>query len=215
MSARSSIISRPRTEVSIHASVPRSWAVSFALNQRTRHPCATASPLPLEVRALRCTCTAGRASKDGPRAALILRGSPSGASAPQGSHLRMTWRVRARQNARVGKSPSTRRARYVEAPPTPALPRKREREADQRRIPGSIEWEASPFSASNDRETGKKAQKRHDTARFRQNPLSFDLSSPLQTAYPVALGRVRYVRGPVARFCFLIPRRRREWLKVR
>src|SRR6266478_3882794 len=29
-----------------------------------RHPCVTASPLSLEVRALRCTCTAGRASKD-------------------------------------------------------------------------------------------------------------------------------------------------------
>jgi len=29
-----------------------------------RHPRATASPLSLEVRALRCTCTAGRASKD-------------------------------------------------------------------------------------------------------------------------------------------------------
>jgi putative endonuclease len=29
-----------------------------------RHPRVTASPLSLEVRALRCTCTAGRASKD-------------------------------------------------------------------------------------------------------------------------------------------------------
>src|SRR3954463_982511 len=34
--------------------------------ERNRHP---------EVRALRCTCTAGRASKDGSRAVLILRGA--------------------------------------------------------------------------------------------------------------------------------------------
>ena len=31
---------------------------------QTRHPCVTASPLSLEVRALRCSCTAGRVSKD-------------------------------------------------------------------------------------------------------------------------------------------------------
>src|SRR5258708_35380008 len=51
-----------------------------------RHPRATAKPLSLEVRALRCTCTAGRASKD-------ARPSwwPSSFEARRrGSHLRMT-----------------------------------------------------------------------------------------------------------------------------
>ncbi len=48
-----------------------SWSSALKLS---RHP---------EVRALRCTCTAGRASKDGPRAVLILRGAQaSGAIAP-------------------------------------------------------------------------------------------------------------------------------------
>src|SRR6266851_9566091 len=51
-----------------------------------RHPRATASPLSLEVRALRCTCTAGRASKDDRRR--CLRPSFEGCAAR--SHLWMT-----------------------------------------------------------------------------------------------------------------------------
>jgi hypothetical protein len=47
-----------------------------ALGSRTRHP---------EVRALRCTCTAGRASKDGPRAVLILRGAQERAPQDDGT----------------------------------------------------------------------------------------------------------------------------------
>src|SRR5882757_5187696 len=50
------------------------WSFFIITQFGIRHP---------EVRALRCTCTAGRASKDGPRALLILRGAQaSGAIAP-------------------------------------------------------------------------------------------------------------------------------------
>ena len=42
------------------------WSFFIITQFGIRHP---------EVRALRCTCTAGRASKDGPRALLILRGA--------------------------------------------------------------------------------------------------------------------------------------------
>src|SRR3954451_4285116 len=48
----------------------------FGLHQRPgRHPRTNALAFAREVRALRCTCTAGRASKDEPPCAFILRGA--------------------------------------------------------------------------------------------------------------------------------------------
>src|SRR5258708_5954406 len=64
-----------------------------------RHPRATALPLSLEVRALRCTCTAGRASKDERTRAVVLRDASRSLSSdahsrdPLAMLLRMTEMV--------------------------------------------------------------------------------------------------------------------------
>ena len=70
-------------------------------------------------------------------------------------------------------------------------------------------------AASNERKTGKMAEIGVRFGAFLPNR-PFRLRYPACPNPRILMPRAcRYVRGPAARFLFLIPRRRREWLKVR